>query len=53
MAGIILDGKALSKQIEQELAGRVQRIRQRSSGATPISRPSWSATIPRRRPTSR
>ena len=36
MAGIILDGKALSKQIEAELTIRVERIKAKSNGNSPI-----------------
>ncbi len=36
MPPLLLDGKALSQQIESELAGRVQRIKDRSDGKTPI-----------------
>ena len=36
MAGKILDGKALSKQIESELVGRVEKIKEKSGGKTPI-----------------
>jgi len=36
MTGIVLDGKALAKQIESELAVRVQRIKERSNGRMPI-----------------
>ncbi|MBN2543569.1 bifunctional methylenetetrahydrofolate dehydrogenase/methenyltetrahydrofolate cyclohydrolase FolD [bacterium] len=36
MAAIILDGKKLSKEIEEELRGRVEAIKQKSGGRTPI-----------------
>lgn len=36
MAAVILDGKALAQQIEQELAVRVSAIRERSNGRPPI-----------------
>jgi methylenetetrahydrofolate dehydrogenase (NADP+)/methenyltetrahydrofolate cyclohydrolase len=36
MSGIVLDGKALSQQIERELTLRVQEIIQRSNGKVPI-----------------
>jgi len=36
MAGIILDGKALSKKLEEELTQRVARIKEKSSGKPPI-----------------
>jgi methylenetetrahydrofolate dehydrogenase (NADP+)/methenyltetrahydrofolate cyclohydrolase len=36
MAGTILDGKVLAKQLESELAVRVQQITQRSNGKTPV-----------------
>ena len=36
MSALILDGKALAKQIEQELAGRVQKIKDKTSGKPPI-----------------
>lgn len=36
MAGKILDGKALSKQMESELVGRVEKIKEKSEGKTPI-----------------
>lgn len=36
MAAIIMDGKALAQQIEIELATRVQAIKDRSQGRTPI-----------------
>ncbi|NMC78349.1 MAG: bifunctional methylenetetrahydrofolate dehydrogenase/methenyltetrahydrofolate cyclohydrolase FolD [Chloroflexi bacterium] len=36
MTGLILDGKALSKQMESELAVRVQKIIERSNGKVPI-----------------
>jgi methylenetetrahydrofolate dehydrogenase (NADP+)/methenyltetrahydrofolate cyclohydrolase len=36
MAEKILDGKALARQIEQELAGRVDRIKERMGGKPPI-----------------
>ncbi len=36
MTGIVLDGKALAKQIESELAVRVQRIKEKSNGRVPI-----------------
>lgn len=36
MSGMILDGKALSRQIEQELANRVKTVKQKNGGKTPI-----------------
>ncbi len=36
MAGTILDGKALSQQIEAELSARVAKIRERGGGRAPI-----------------
>jgi methylenetetrahydrofolate dehydrogenase (NADP+)/methenyltetrahydrofolate cyclohydrolase len=36
MTAIILDGKALAQQMEVELADRVQKIKDRSQGKTPI-----------------
>jgi methylenetetrahydrofolate dehydrogenase (NADP+)/methenyltetrahydrofolate cyclohydrolase len=36
MSGMILDGKALSKQIEQELAVRVEAVKAKNCGKTPI-----------------
>jgi len=36
MAAVMLDGKALSKQIEASLAERVARLKQKSGGRTPI-----------------
>lgn len=36
MTGIILDGKALSKQIETELAGRVKALLARNGGKVPV-----------------
>jgi methylenetetrahydrofolate dehydrogenase (NADP+)/methenyltetrahydrofolate cyclohydrolase len=36
MAGKLLDGKALSKQVESELAVRVQAIKDKNNGQTPI-----------------
>lgn len=36
MTGIVLDGKALSQQMESELAIRVQRIKDKSNGKPPI-----------------
>lgn len=36
MAAVILDGKALAKQMEAELAVRVQGIKERSGGRSPI-----------------
>jgi methylenetetrahydrofolate dehydrogenase (NADP+)/methenyltetrahydrofolate cyclohydrolase len=36
MSGQVLDGKALAKQIENELAGRVEKIKAKSGGKTPI-----------------
>jgi methylenetetrahydrofolate dehydrogenase (NADP+)/methenyltetrahydrofolate cyclohydrolase len=36
MAGIVLDGKALAQQLEAELAVRVERIKERSGGKSPI-----------------
>jgi methylenetetrahydrofolate dehydrogenase (NADP+) / methenyltetrahydrofolate cyclohydrolase len=36
MSGIILDGKALSQQLESELAVRVQKIKDKTNGKTPI-----------------
>ena len=36
MADRVLDGKALAKQIESELAGRVEKIKAKSGGKTPI-----------------
>lgn len=36
MTGIVLDGKALAQQIESELAIRVQRIKDKSNGKSPI-----------------
>jgi methylenetetrahydrofolate dehydrogenase (NADP+)/methenyltetrahydrofolate cyclohydrolase len=36
MAGIVLDGKVLARQMENELAVRVQRIKEKSNGSSPI-----------------
>jgi methylenetetrahydrofolate dehydrogenase (NADP+)/methenyltetrahydrofolate cyclohydrolase len=36
MTGMILDGKALAQKMEVELAVRVQRLRERSGGRTPV-----------------
>jgi methylenetetrahydrofolate dehydrogenase (NADP+)/methenyltetrahydrofolate cyclohydrolase len=36
MAAVTLDGKALSKQIEASLTGRVAKLKERSGGRTPI-----------------
>jgi len=36
MAAVALDGKALSKQIEASLTGRVAKLKERSGGRTPI-----------------
>jgi methylenetetrahydrofolate dehydrogenase (NADP+)/methenyltetrahydrofolate cyclohydrolase len=36
MGGILLDGKSLAQEIETELAIRVQRIKERSNGRSPI-----------------
>jgi methylenetetrahydrofolate dehydrogenase (NADP+) / methenyltetrahydrofolate cyclohydrolase len=36
MAGLILDGKAYSQEIEKDLAVRVQRIKEKTGGRTPI-----------------
>jgi methylenetetrahydrofolate dehydrogenase (NADP+)/methenyltetrahydrofolate cyclohydrolase len=36
MAGIVLDGKALAQQIERELAGRVQKIKDKTNGRPPV-----------------
>jgi len=36
MSGIVLDGKALAKQIEGELVARVQKIKDKSNGKPPI-----------------
>lgn len=36
MPGIVLDGKGLSKQLEAELAERVERIKTKTGGRTPI-----------------
>jgi methylenetetrahydrofolate dehydrogenase (NADP+)/methenyltetrahydrofolate cyclohydrolase len=36
MAGIILDGKALARQMESELAVRVQKIKDRTGGKPPV-----------------
>ena len=36
MTAKVLDGKALAKQIESELAGRVERIKTKSGGEPPI-----------------
>jgi len=36
MSGIVLDGKALAKQMEADLAIRVQKIKDKSNGKTPI-----------------
>ena len=36
MSGLILDGKTLSKQLESELAVRVQQVIQKSNGRVPI-----------------
>lgn len=36
MGGIVLDGKMLAQQMEAELSVRVQRIKDKSSGKTPI-----------------
>lgn len=35
MAGIVLDGKRLSQQLERELALRVEKLKQAANGATP------------------
>jgi len=36
MSGMVLDGKSLAKQMETELAERVQKIKDKSGGKTPI-----------------
>ena len=36
MTGIILDGKALAQQMETELAVRVQKVKDKSNGKSPI-----------------
>jgi methylenetetrahydrofolate dehydrogenase (NADP+) / methenyltetrahydrofolate cyclohydrolase len=36
MAGIVLDGKAFARQMENELAVRVQKIKEKSNGSSPI-----------------
>ena len=36
MAAIVLDGKALATQVEQQLAQRVEVIKQKTNGITPI-----------------
>lgn len=36
MTPIVLDGRSLSRQIEQELTARVARIRERSNGSAPV-----------------
>jgi methylenetetrahydrofolate dehydrogenase (NADP+) / methenyltetrahydrofolate cyclohydrolase len=36
MSEIVLDGKSLAKQLEAELAGRVEKIKSRNNGKTPI-----------------
>jgi methylenetetrahydrofolate dehydrogenase (NADP+)/methenyltetrahydrofolate cyclohydrolase len=36
MAGRVLDGKALSKQLEQELTERVEKLKEKNGGRTPI-----------------
>jgi len=36
MAAVVLDGKALSKEIEAQLAGRVAALKEKSAGRTPI-----------------
>ena len=36
MSGMVLDGKALAKQMETDLAERVRKIKDKSSGKTPI-----------------
>jgi methylenetetrahydrofolate dehydrogenase (NADP+)/methenyltetrahydrofolate cyclohydrolase len=36
MSALILDGKALAKQLEQELAGRVQKIKEKTGDKPPI-----------------
>ena len=36
MAGMVLDGKALSTQLEGELAVRVKKIVERTKGVTPV-----------------
>lgn len=36
MTGLVLDGKALAKQMEQELATRVEKIKERMKGKAPI-----------------
>ncbi len=36
MTGIILDGKSLAKQIESELAARVEKLIARSGGKVPV-----------------
>jgi methylenetetrahydrofolate dehydrogenase (NADP+) / methenyltetrahydrofolate cyclohydrolase len=36
MAAIVLDGKTLARQIETELSARVQAIKQKTNGVTPI-----------------
>lgn len=36
MTGLVLDGKALAKQMEQELATRVEKVKERMDGKAPI-----------------
>jgi methylenetetrahydrofolate dehydrogenase (NADP+) / methenyltetrahydrofolate cyclohydrolase len=36
MTGLVLDGKALAKQMEQELAGRVEKVVEKMGGKIPI-----------------
>lgn len=36
MAAIVLDGKALASQMEQDLARRVERIKEKTGGETPV-----------------
>jgi methylenetetrahydrofolate dehydrogenase (NADP+)/methenyltetrahydrofolate cyclohydrolase len=36
MTGLVLDGKALAKQMEQELATRVEKVKERMEGKAPI-----------------
>jgi len=36
MTGLVLDGKALAKQMEQELATRVEKVKERMQGKAPI-----------------
>ena len=36
MAAIVLDGKTLARQLEVELSARIQAIKEKSNGVTPI-----------------